>query len=434
VSTTPEDASQDALRAENTQLRAQVAELTRDVERLGRDVERLSRWRMLAQATLDASPDLIFVRDTDFRYAVINKACEEYVKLPSEQILGREDADLFPPALIEEFRANDRQILSTLRVSIEEQVVPRPDGPHTYVNRKFPVFVPGGEIVAIGGISTDITARRRAEASLRESQTLLQALLEYSPSLIVVKDPEGRYLVMNRQAERALRCPANAALGKTDFELFAPDDASRLVSRHKHVLMTGAPTEGEETVTMPGGARIYFTSTFPLRDAQGSIYATCGLITDVTDLRRQEEERARHREEVIQAQQSALRELSTPLIPFAEQVVIMPLIGSIDSVRAQQALETLLHGTARHRASVAVVDITGVPDVDADVAHALIRAAKAVELLGAKTILTGIRPDVARTLAELSIDLGGIVTQGTLQSGVAYALAAARGHVRGSAI
>jgi anti-anti-sigma regulatory factor len=153
------------------------------------------------------------------------------------------------------------------------------------------------------------------------------------------------------------------------------------------------------------------------------VSGTCSIVTDITDRKRQEEERARHQEELIEVQQRALRELSTPLIPFADQVVIMPLIGSIDGVRAQQALETLLNGAARHRAKVAIVDITGVPHVDADVAHALIRAAKAVALLGATTILTGIRPEVARTLTELDVDMSGIVTQGTLEGAVAYALA-----------
>lgn len=420
---TREDASHDALSAENIELRAQVAELTRDVERLTRDVEQLSRWRTLAQATLDASPDMIFVRDLDYRYVIVNKACERYIELPGDQIVGKKDAELFPPALLDEFRANDRQVVSTREASEEGQIVQQPDGPHTYVTNKFPIFAPGGEIVALGGITADVTARKLAEASLRESQTLLQAILDNSPSPIIAKDAEGRYVLVNRQAERAGGRPAKDFLGKTDFDVFPPADASYFVARDKLVMTTGEPSEREESVPLPNGTRSYLTSTFPLRSAQGAVSGTCSIVTDITDRKRQEEERARHREELIEVQQRALRELSTPLIPFADQVVIMPLIGSIDSVRAQQALETLLNGAARHRAKVAIVDITGVPHVDADVAHALIRAAKAVALLGATTILTGIRPEVARTLTELDVDMSGIVTQGTLEGAVAYALA-----------
>ncbi|HZF51555.1 MAG TPA: PAS domain-containing protein [Polyangiaceae bacterium] len=418
--TKPED--EDDLRAENSRLRAQVAELTREVERL-------ARWRKLAQATLDASPDMIYVRDPEYRYAVINTTCARYMGAPGDQILGTMDADFFSPALLDEFRANDREVLSTRQTIEEEQVVQQPDGAHTFVNRKFPIFGEGGEggeVVAIGGITADITARRRAEASLRESQTLLQAILDNSPNLIVVTDREGRFLLLNREAARAAGRPEKDLLGKTNYDVFPSEEAAAIVARHDGVIATGETIQCEDTVTVPDGVRTYLNATFPLRDAQGNVYGTCALVTDITDRKRREEERERHREEVIQAQQSALRELSTPLIPFADEVVIMPLIGSVDAVRAQQALETLLEGTARHRASVAIVDITGVPNVDADVAHALLGAARAVQLLGATTILTGIRPEVARTLATLNMDLSGIVTQGTLQSGVAYALARRR--------
>jgi rsbT co-antagonist protein RsbR len=422
MSKAPRDASQDALPADNPELRAQAAELTREVERLGREVEELSRWRMLAQATLDASPNMINVRGLDHRYVIINEAFARYVGVSSSQILGKEDADFFPPALIEELRVYERQVVSTLQVSEGELQVPRPDGAHTYATRRFPVLTPSGEVIAVGGITADMTARRRAEASLRESQTLLQAVLDNSSSIIIVFDREGRYLVVNQQFERALQRPAKDIVGKTAFDFFAPEDASRITSVHTRVFATGEPLETEDPIQTAEGVRIFLSSTFPLRDAEGGVYAACGLVTDITDRKRQEEERARHREEVIQAQESALRELSTPLIPLAEGVVMMPLIGSIDSVRARQVLETLLEGTARHQASVAILDITGVPNVDADVAHALIGAAKAVQLLGATTVLTGIRPEVARTLTELNIDLSGIVTQGSLESGIAFAL------------
>ena len=85
-------------------------------------------------------------------------------------------------------------------------------------------------------------------------------------------------------------------------------------------------------------------------------------------------------------------------------------------------LETLLEGVAVSRASTAILDITGVPVVDTQVANALLRAAQAVKLLGAQVVLTGIRPEVAQTLVGLGADLSGIVTRATLQSGIAYGM------------
>lgn len=130
------------------------------------------------------------------------------------------------------------------------------------------------------------------------------------------------------------------------------------------------------------------------------------------------------RDEVIRAQEAALRELSTPLIPLSDTAVVMPLIGSIDSTRARQIMETLLEGIASNAANLVILDITGVPIVDTQVANGLIQAAQAAKLLGARVVLTGIRPEVAQTLVGLGVDLRGIVTRSTLQSGIAYALRA----------
>jgi DNA-binding LacI/PurR family transcriptional regulator/anti-anti-sigma regulatory factor len=117
-----------------------------------------------------------------------------------------------------------------------------------------------------------------------------------------------------------------------------------------------------------------------------------------------------------------VRELGCPVIPLLSEVVLVPLIGGIDSGRASQIVESLLHEAVRLRTRMVVVDVTGVPVVDASVADALIRAAQALKLLGVQAILTGIRPEVAQTLVGLGLDLSGITTQRDLQSGIAYAL------------
>ena len=127
-------------------------------------------------------------------------------------------------------------------------------------------------------------------------------------------------------------------------------------------------------------------------------------------------------EEIIRVQAATLAELSTPLIPISDQVVAMPLIGAMDAERAQRVLEALVNGIAASRARVAILDITGVPTVDTLVADGLLRAARGVQLLGAQVVLTGIRPEVAQTLVTLGVNLTGIVTQRSLQSGIEYAM------------
>ncbi|HEX6622848.1 MAG TPA: DUF4062 domain-containing protein [Pyrinomonadaceae bacterium] len=137
--------------------------------------------------------------------------------------------------------------------------------------------------------------------------------------------------------------------------------------------------------------------------------------------KRAEDERARLQKEVIRMQEAQLAELSTPLITLTEQIVVMPLVGSIDAGRAARMIQALLRGLEQSRAPVAIIDITGVTVVDTHVANALIQLAQSARLLGTEVILTGIRAGVARSLVGLGVELGGITTRRSLQGGIARA-------------
>jgi anti-anti-sigma factor len=117
-----------------------------------------------------------------------------------------------------------------------------------------------------------------------------------------------------------------------------------------------------------------------------------------------------------------VRELSTPLVPIAEGILVLPLVGTIDSQRAQQIMDVLLDGISSQRARVVILDITGVPIVDTSVANYLLQATQAVRLLGAECILVGITPEVAQTVVGLGVELHGLITRSDLQGGVEYAL------------
>jgi anti-anti-sigma factor len=109
-------------------------------------------------------------------------------------------------------------------------------------------------------------------------------------------------------------------------------------------------------------------------------------------------------------------------VPITDDIVAMPLIGQLDERRMERVMAALLDGVAAKGTRFAILDVTGVPFVDAAVARSLVGVARAVQLLGARVILTGIRPDVARTLAQMDTDLGGIVTRSTLKDGIAFAM------------
>ena len=118
-----------------------------------------------------------------------------------------------------------------------------------------------------------------------------------------------------------------------------------------------------------------------------------------------------------------VRELSTPVIPIHDGILVLPLVGTIDSTRAAQIMDSLLGAIQRDQASVVLLDVTGVPMVDTGVIDHLLRAIRAASLLGARAVLVGITPNVAQTMVQLGVDLGGVVTRGNLQAGIAHALA-----------
>ncbi len=130
----------------------------------------------------------------------------------------------------------------------------------------------------------------------------------------------------------------------------------------------------------------------------------------------------RGREEVISRQGAQLLELSTPVVQLWEGIVAAPLVGTLDSARAQVVMETLLQAIVDERALIAILDITGVPTVDTMVAQHLLKTVTATRLMGADCIISGIRPQTAQTIVQLGIDLADITTRATLADALATAI------------
>jgi PAS domain S-box-containing protein len=134
----------------------------------------------------------------------------------------------------------------------------------------------------------DLSALWRAEASLRETETRLQQILDNASAVVFVKDPNGRYLFVNREFERLAGIPRGRIVGTTDTELY-PADAKRLRESDRRVLAERRPIEIEERLVRGGAARTYLSSKFPLFNPDGEPYAVCGIATDITDRKRAEE-------------------------------------------------------------------------------------------------------------------------------------------------
>jgi rsbT co-antagonist protein RsbR len=124
------------------------------------------------------------------------------------------------------------------------------------------------------------------------------------------------------------------------------------------------------------------------------------------------------RERVIRQQQEAIRELSTPVLQVRERLLILPIIGVLDSQRARQLTEQLLRGIRANRAKVVVIDITGVPTIDSTVANHLVQTVEASRLMGASVIITGLSSEIAQTLVTIGVDLSKVNAVGDLQGGI----------------
>jgi rsbT co-antagonist protein RsbR len=124
------------------------------------------------------------------------------------------------------------------------------------------------------------------------------------------------------------------------------------------------------------------------------------------------------KEKTIYAQEAELRETATPITQIWDGVLTLPIIGTLDSSRTMLVMEALLNRIAQDRAQAVVMDLTGVKNIDSQVSHHLIQMVRAVQLMGSDAILTGIRPEIARALTSLNIDLGGVTTRASLSDGL----------------
>ncbi|MDI1479656.1 PAS domain-containing protein [Polyangium sp. y55x31] len=277
-------------------------------------------------------------------------------------------------------------------------------------------------LAEVEGAAAPLTEPKRMEQDPWTQQAVLRAFLDNTPALMLVKDLGGRFVLVNEEYAKFTGRSSAELLGRLGTSVLSAADAPMMDAADRR-----AVTEGRlhfvATLTLADGSRKTFvTVKFPIRDEQGEVFGVGTVAVDMSREQEAEEARAALQEKIIVAQEATIRELTTPLLPIADHVVAMPLVGTIDERRAQQILDALLDGITRHQATVAILDVTGIRVVDTHVAHALVHAAQAAKLLGASVVLTGMSPAIAQTLVELGADLQGIVTLGTLQSGIAWAI------------
>ena len=275
------------------------------------------------------------------------------------------------------------------------------------------------------GVQSTTLALRRAHANAQQV-AIFRALAENAADGILMSTPQGQITYVNRAGYELFGrdYEQQEMLGR-NFATLVP--AAGLDVNHTTLLDTlqAGSWRGELTQQRPDGTNVDLYSTaFAIHDEQTEeVIALAAIVRDVTGQKQAEVERERLQQEVIEAQQRTLKELSTPVIPVMEGVLVMPLIGSIDTMRARDITRALLAGITRHRARVVILDITGVPLIDSGVAGHLNKTIQAAQLKGARLIITGMSDAVAETVVDLGIDWSGIETLSDLQTGLRAVLA-----------
>ncbi|EYF04965.1 RsbR, positive regulator of sigma-B [Chondromyces apiculatus DSM 436] len=276
--------------------------------------------------------------------------------------------------------------------------------------QRFLVLKKPFDAVEVRQMACALTEKWWQEATLRRGEARTRAMLIAVPDTMLRISADGRC--------EDLR----AVVGAQDrsLEEALPEGAVELARQAVATVLAGGPTQVFEVERYAEGR------LFEARVARAGEADALLLLRDVTDRRMAELAAAQQQihEETIAAQAEMMMALSTPLLPIHEDVVVMPLVGTLDPRRVDKIREVLTQGVAERGVSIAILDLTGVLSLDAEMAHAIVSTARAVRLLGAESVLTGLGSSVARTLVEQGADLGGIRVHRDLGAGVAYALRA----------
>lgn len=257
---------------------------------------------------------------------------------------------------------------------------------------------------------------------------LFRSLLENAGDAIDIVDLDGINFYANPafMALYGFESLHEALVGADPIELTAVEDRQRLENEILPRVQAGEVWQGQLQRQRQDGTSFTAALTiFSVQDEKSEIAGVATIARDETDRLRLEQslnEQARLREELIATQRQLIQEISTPTIPVAEGILVMPLIGNIDALRAKDIMRALLAGISEHRARVVILDITGVPLVDSGVASYLNKAIVAAKLKGTQAIITGISRAVAETIVDLGIDWSGITTLSSLQLGIQSAL------------
>ena len=243
-----------------------------------------------------------------------------------------------------------------------------------------------------------------------------QVMLDSLADEVIQLDDEGNVISWNRGAERLKGYTPSEVLGRHVSMFYTEEDRrGGLWQRELTAARETGRFETEGWRVKKNGQRFWSGIVLTaMRDAEGNLLGYVKVARDQTERRASEELIRRQRDEIL--------ELSTPVIQVWDRVLALPIIGTLDSNRAARLTEGLLTQIAEQQAEIVILDISGVPTIDTQVAHHLLKTVQAARLMGATSILSGVRPETAQAMVHLGIELGTLRSRNTLRDALQLAL------------
>jgi len=268
--------------------------------------EALRDRNVLLNSILESTPDIIVVKDRQGRHVALNSNLANFYGKRIEDILGKDDSELLPPASAVPMMAKDREIMETGTTETYEEDVSNGDSGSSYfLTTKAAWRDTEGNILGIIATSRNINDRKQVEADLRERNALLNSILESTPDFIVVKDREGRLVALNSNIANFFGKPIEEIIGKDDSELLPPDIARKIMAKDRQIMATGIAEAYEEDVSTGETSMTFFTSKVPWRDNQGNIVGVIATTRDISD-RKQAEQKLRETLEMLDLASDAI--------------------------------------------------------------------------------------------------------------------------------
>ena len=233
----------------------------------------------------------IFLKNRNYKYIFMNHQFERLGQITLDQVKGKDDFAVFPKLVAELFRSQDKEVVKQKKLLEFEETIPLQDGEHTFITAKFPLFDSEGKIDAVGGICTDITVRKKAEADLKEAEEKYRRIFDYSPLGIMQINVHGIITTCNRKLAEILNTTVTRVRG---FDLLKSLEDKEMREATLAVLAGQTVHHEGKYTSLTSGKSAYFRGVFsPIFSNNGSITSAIGIIEDVTQ--RKETEEALHK-------------------------------------------------------------------------------------------------------------------------------------------